>query len=92
MEWEQGELQYGMAKIQKTAVSIMGQSVQVDTFFLNALSMHHFNQPYSEKTIRSQTNKLLRELLADIKESPVHPQVIYQRILQHLVQADLHLS
>lgn len=75
-------------KIRRSSFSIRGQTTKADVYFLNALALHCFDQPYKEKEIREKTHEKVRELVVDL-DLPIHPQEIHQRILRYLVSDKL---
>lgn len=72
------------SKIRRSSFSIRGQTTKADVYFLNALALHCFDQPYKEKEIRDKTHEKVRELVVDL-ELPIHPQEIHQKILHYLI-------
>jgi len=53
-------------------------AVPIDKLFLDVLALKHFKQPYEEKEVKKEINKMLREMIG--KEYP-HPQRVHQKIL-----------
>jgi len=62
--------------IEKRNIKIKGQSIPIDLYFLDALSLKHFDSRYD--AAKTQTNKLVREISKDVI---LHPQNIERCIL-----------
>ena len=62
--------------IEKTKIKIKGQSVPVDTFFLDALSLKRHKVLYFEK--KKEVNAEIREMVK--KEDNLHPAIIERHI------------
>jgi hypothetical protein len=64
------------------ALWIKQKSIRVDTYFLNLLSFHHFNGPFSDHSDNVKT-------VIDTLVQDVHPDFLSHRLLIRLIATSL---